>query len=70
MLDRGEESSPLKKASPQKSRIKKGRNKHPDELEEQSDVPSSSASPTRRQTRSTAVLPGSAGETNNASLAA
>jgi hypothetical protein len=70
MFDRDEESSSLTKASPQKSQIKRARNKHPDELEEQSDVASSSASPNRRQTRSTTVLPGSAGETNNASLAA
>jgi hypothetical protein len=71
MLDRSEESSLVKKASPQKFQIKKGRNKHPDEEpEEQSDVASSSASPNRRQTRSTTVLPGSAVQTNNASFTA
>jgi hypothetical protein len=70
MVYRLEKSSGMKNASasPQRSlRVRSG-NRHVQELEEQSDVPSDSASQSRRQSQSTRELVGRSGQTKNVSF--
>jgi hypothetical protein len=72
MLYRHDKSSGMKNASasPQRSiRVRSG-NRHVQELEQQSDVQSDSASPNRRQPLSMQELMGHSGQTKKASLTA
>jgi phosphohistidine phosphatase SixA len=72
MLYRHEKSSSMKNASASPQRSLRGRsgNRHVQELEEPSDVPSDSASPKRRQSQSTHELVGHSGQTKKVSLTA
>jgi len=72
MLYRLEKSSGMKNASasPQRSLHDRSANRHVQELEQQSDVQSDSASPNRRQPQSTPELVGRSGRTQNVSLTA
>ena len=55
-------------ASSQRSLLDRSGNRHVQELEEQSDVPSDSSSPNRRQPQSTHEIEGHSGQTKKASL--
>jgi hypothetical protein len=72
MIYRLEKSSVMKKAiaSPQRYLRKRSGNRHVQELEEQSEVQSDSASSNRRQSQSTHELVGHSGQTKKASLTA
>lgn len=72
MLYRLEQSSGGKKASasPQRSLRDRSGNRRVQELEQQSDVPSDSASPKRRQPESTHEIVGQSGQEKNVSLTA
>ena len=72
MLYRLEKSSGLKNASasPQRSLRDRSGNRRVQELEEQSDVPSDSASPKRRQPQSTHEIVGPSRQTKKASFTA
>jgi hypothetical protein len=72
MLYRHDKSSGMKNASasPQRSLHGRSGNRHVQELEEQSDVQSDSASPNRRQPQSTHELVSRSGQTKKASFTA
>jgi hypothetical protein len=72
ILYRHKESGQSKNASssPQRAQSDRSGNEHVRELEQQSDVPSNSGSPDRRQMQSTDVLPSLSGQTKNASFTA
>jgi len=72
MLYRLEKSSGMKNASasPQRSLRDRSGNRHVQELEQQSDVQSDSASPNRRQPHSVHELLGRSGQTKKASFTA
>jgi hypothetical protein len=72
MLYRHDESSGMKNASasPQRSLRDRSGNRHVQELEEQSDVQSDSASPNRRQPQSMHEIVGHSGQTKKASFTA
>ena len=69
---RHDKSSSMKNAnaSPQRSLLERSGNRHVEESEQQSDVPSDSASPKKRQPQSTHELVGHSGQTKKASLTA
>jgi hypothetical protein len=69
MLYRLEKSSDVKNAStsPKRSLRDRSGNRHVQELEQQSDVPSDSASPNRKQPQSMHELVGHSGQTKKAS---
>jgi hypothetical protein len=70
MLYRLQKSSGIKNASasPQRSLCDRSGNRRVQEMEEQSDVPSHSASPKRRQPQSTHEIVGHSGQKKKASL--
>jgi hypothetical protein len=72
MLYRNDKSSGMNNASasPQRSLHDRSGNRHVQELEQQLDVPSDSASPSKRQYQSTHELVGRSGQTKNVSLTA
>jgi len=72
MLYRHDTSSSMKNAnaSPQRSLRDRSGNRRVKELEEQSDVPSDSASPNRKQPQSTHELVGHSGQTKKVSFTA
>jgi len=72
MLYRPEKSRFMKNtsASPQRSLRNRSGNRHVQEMEQQSDVQSDSASPNRRQPQSMNEIVGRSGHTKNVSLTA
>jgi hypothetical protein len=72
LLYRLEKSSGVKNASasPQRSLRDRSENRRVQELEQQSDVQSDSASPKRRQPQSTHKIVGHSGQKKNASITA
>ena len=72
MLYRHDKSSGMKNASasPRRSLRDRQGNRHVQELEQQSDVQTDSASPNRRQPQSTQELVGPSGQTKKASFTA